>query len=489
MGNGRPFNGNPSLGNGGLPEEFPSTGNESPVHGIPLDGGSIDENPSPGNERPVENYPSFGIPSNPYDEHSNNGEPSLGHGRPFEGFPIVPSYGDEHPTYGTTDENHDTPTDSYPTDVDPTSDGRHPEHPDRIPPYGRPTNGIPHSPDNTPPGGFPGNNPNYPAGRYPGRNPHNPSGRYPPRRQPPSGSPSPELPTHEVPPAGLPPEAWGLKGSKMFLDCGNDAHKAARMGSRVKWLTPSGGVVNQRARGRFVVASNGSLVVSRLQDADTGAYRCIIRNDTTTRISLVRLQVACPCSISENPGRTDPEYGFETTLEPPNITPELRNRLACNITPVVVAVVTTFQATVALCSIVFCLWYSRCGNREQWKSRVNAAEQHQAINTVDKGKEASLPSSWRSHSYEAVCSSLETQSSRSTSRTDSISSSCDHMNSLNEYVNSNVMRHYSEDYVDLDPQSRTPDETYSSLTRQSRRAAAAAVANRNKNKSFSTAST
>ena len=371
----------------------------------------------------MDGNPDIWNPTNPTEGHHNNGNPFDGfpNADPHNGNPNVP------PTQGTSGNG-------YPNNADPSFGGH-------------PGNGFPR----------------------------------PPNGQPPHDSPFPELPTPAVPPAGTPPEAWGLKGSKMCLDCGQEARQAARSGSRVKWLTPSGGVVNHQGRGRFVVAANGSLVVSKLQGADTGAYRCIIRNDTTTRISMVRLQVACPCGMTAKSGINNqyPDVGFGTTIDPPP-TPETRGRRSCNITPVVVAIVTTFQATVALCSIVFCAWYSRCGNREQWKSRVKAAEQHSNVNTVDKTKEASLPNSWRSHSYEAVCSTLGSNSSRST---DSISSSS--VDNLNEYVNSNVMKHYSEDYVDLDPHSRTIDETYSSLTRQSRRAAAAAVAARNKHRSIS----
>ncbi|XP_071483659.1 uncharacterized protein [Diadema antillarum] len=176
----------------------------------------------------------------------------------------------------------------------------------------------------------------------------------------PRTSPNPkEKPAAEEPQG--PPQTWGLLGSSAIIDCPIHVHDVNV--SSVKWLTPHGKLVMSNSS-RYGISGRGSLIVHNLQAYDHGTYRCIVRKSSNSvKMLPARLVLACPCH--EKPKEPSFEPSINTTRSPHadagshphNMPPPFEP--GCSSVPMVVAIVTTFQATVALCVITFCLCCSK----------------------------------------------------------------------------------------------------------------------------------
>lgn len=168
--------------------------------------------------------------------------------------------------------------------------------------------------------------------------------------------------TAEVPRG--PPESWGLKGSSVKINCPVHIHNMND--SKIKWLTPNGKLIMSNVS-RYGITKRGSLIIHNLQAYDHGTYRCIVRKAlNSVKMLPAKLVLACPCR-EEAPKQPSFEPSINSTSEhhfghgsDPHHEPSpppFDSR--CSPVPMVVAIVTTFQATVALCVITFCLCCSK----------------------------------------------------------------------------------------------------------------------------------
>ena len=163
----------------------------------------------------------------------------------------------------------------------------------------------------------------------------------------------------EVPPGA--PTAWGLRGSSVTIDCPVHVHNANE--SKIKWLTPHGKLVMSNVS-RYAITKRGSLVIHNLQAYDHGTYKCIVRTAlNSVKMLPTRLMLACPCHETSGqqpfgPGsNASGQADYDPAKHPQERPP--RHESGCSSVPMVVAIVTTFQATVALCVITFCLCCSK----------------------------------------------------------------------------------------------------------------------------------
>ncbi|XP_038052338.1 leucine-rich repeat extensin-like protein 5 [Patiria miniata] len=259
----------------------------------------------------------------------------------------------------------------------------------------------------------------------------------------------------------LPLVIYGVDGQNVVLHCGT---KDLAPYPRVKWLHPHGRPVTG-LDSRFKLKRDGSLRIHPLRKSDMGSYRCIVRTLTSSRVILVRLRAACPCTNA---------VSFDGQLYYDDSSPESHPvpTYACSWTPLVIAVVTTFQGTIAACALAFCVWYTRCHRRKTFTIRVEEAERRDSkrlrnsdmsvLRHCSNSTVTSLTDCSRATSCEQ--GSLHPSDSLTTPRTSHTLS--DYMNA---YVTQQMRRNYQlglpiPDYVDLDPNSRDPHETlYSSL--------------------------
>ena len=263
-----------------------------------------------------------------------------------------------------------------------------------------------------------------------------------------------------------PPITYGVPGQSVVLLCATDELVSK---PRVKWMRPDGEFITG-VNSRFRVDQDGSLWIKPVRESDVGSYRCIIRHRESSRVVLVRLRAACPCSRSAS---MDEQFTEDLLSPVPYPLPPFK----CSWTPLVIAVVTTFQGTIVACAILFCVWYTRCYRRQTFKIRIEDAEKRDSkrlrnsdISVLRRCSNPTISTSQlssRTTSYDqgsalqVDCSALNPSSDERTSNTLS-----DYMNT---YVCQQMRRHQLPvpDYVDLDPDSRDLDDTlYSSLQRR-----------------------
>ncbi|XP_041468395.1 leucine-rich repeat-containing protein 4-like [Lytechinus variegatus] len=161
-----------------------------------------------------------------------------------------------------------------------------------------------------------------------------------------------------------PPQSWGLKGSSVTIRCPVHIHNMND--SKIKWLTPHGKLIMSNVS-RYGITKRGSLIINNLQAYDHGTYRCIVRKAlNSVKMLPARLTLVCPCQ-EEAPKKpsfepsvnSSKENHFGQDADPHHEHSHPPYDTRCSPVPMVVAIVTTFQATVALCVITFCLCCSK----------------------------------------------------------------------------------------------------------------------------------
>ena len=259
------------------------------------------------------------------------------------------------------------------------------------------------------------------------------------------------------------PITYGVTGHSVLLLCGTDESVPVR--PRVKWMLPDGEFITG-SNSRFTVEDDGSLRINPLRWNDVGNYRCVVRQGGNSRVILVRLRTACPCSRSA----TMEEPVMDDLSPVPYPIPAFK----CSWTPLVIAVVTTFQGTVVACAMTFCIWYTRCYRRKNFKIRIEDAEKRDSKrlrnSDISVLKRCSNPIISTSHLPSRTISYNQDSSLHNDSNSFNPSTIGRSSHSLSDYMNSYVTqqmrRHHLPvpDYVDLDQDSRDPNDTiYSSL--------------------------
>lgn len=254
-----------------------------------------------------------------------------------------------------------------------------------------------------------------------------------------------------------------------------------------KWLSPSGQWVEVSSMNRFTKSKNGTLSIARVEASDQGTYHCVqAQYMEDPSVTSVDLRVSCPCHqipemnfvTTSGDMLTSDEASspMKTTSSPFDKTDiegyEASETVTCTRVPVAVAVLITFQVTVALCTIAFCAFLSWRSTRRpaQGNRRESFLERPRTVSEVnyyDSGEVPNRVSEVPTIVYESTGDDdIVEESTEITSESDSaLSSSGSHRNSAvdSEYVNARPVRRDTETYADLDPQSRARHDTYSSL--------------------------